>query len=123
MFVHKNMMNKDYRLRNNQDFKAVYKKPFAFYNRDFTILVRNNDKKYPRFGFSISKKVGKAVIRNKLKRRLREIVRLNYTNINCVDVIVIPKNQTKDFTYTKLELSFKDCFKKAFKKKKVYYVE
>ncbi|MCI5839296.1 MAG: ribonuclease P protein component [Peptoniphilaceae bacterium] len=116
-------MQKKIRLRDNRDFKSVYKKPFAFYNKDFTILIKKNNKYSPRFGFSISKKVGKAVIRNKLKRRLKEIVRINYSNINNVDVVIIPKNHTKDFDFSKLKRSFDDCFGKAFKKKKVFYVK
>ena len=116
-------MHKKLRLRDNRDFKRVYKKPKAYYNRDFTVLIRDNKTKNPRFGFSIGKSVGKAVVRNKLKRRLREIVRLNYSNINNVDIVIIPKKHTADFDYKRLEKSFKNVIKKAFQQKKIYYVK
>lgn len=116
-------MEKQLSLRKNRDFERVYKKSKAFYNRDFTILVRNNGYKNPRFGFSISKKIGKANQRNKLKRRLREIVRLNYSSINNVDIVIIPKKHTVDFTYDHLRSSLEHIFNKAIKQKRIKYVK
>ena len=68
-------MEKKLSLKKDKDFKKVYKKNFACYNRDFTVLVRENGLDSPRFGFTISKKIGKAHSRNQLKRKLREILR------------------------------------------------
>ncbi|WP_243342236.1 ribonuclease P protein component [Anaerococcus sp. AGMB09787] len=116
-------MEKRISLRKQTDFQRVYKNNKAFYNRDFTVLIRKNDLDHPRFGFSISKKVGKAHIRNYLKRRLREIVRINYSNINSVDIIIIPKKHTADFTYDKLKSSLGHVLSKAFKKKMIFYVK
>src|SRR5699024_4000022 len=103
-------MEKQLSLRKNTDFERDYKKSKAFYNRDYTILIKNNGLYHPRFGFSISKKVGKANQRNKLKRRLRDIIRNNYKNINNVDIIIILKKHTVDFTYVKLESSINHIF-------------
>lgn len=116
-------MEKQISLRKNTDFDKVYKKSKAFFNRDFTILIRNNECSSPRFGFSISKKVGKANKRNKLKRRLREIVRLNYRNINNVDIVIIPKRHTADFDYDHLKSSLDHIFNIALKKKRIRYVK
>lgn len=116
-------MEKQLSLRKNTDFERVYKKSKAFYNRDFTVLIKNNGLDHPRFGFSISKKVGKANQRNKLKRRLREIIRHNYKNINNVDIIIIPKRHTVDFTYGQLESSINHIFGLAKKKKRIIYVK
>lgn len=116
-------MEKQFSLRKNEDFKRVYKKARHFYNRDFTILVKNNSVNGPRIGFSISKKVGKAYQRNKLKRRLRSIVYNNYRNINNVDIIIIPKKHTIDLTYDLLESSLAHVLNKAFKEKKIRYVK
>ena len=114
-------MEKRLSLKKDKDFQKVYKKNFACYNRDFTVLVRENDLNNPRFGFSISKKIGKANQRNSLKRKLREILRLNYASINGVDIIIIPKKHTTDFTYDKLKKSLGQVLSKAFKMKIVYY--
>lgn len=116
-------MEKQFSLRKNEDFQRVYKKSRHFYNRDFTILIKNNGVNRPRIGFSISKKIGKANQRNKLKRRLRSIVYNNYRNINNVDIVIIPKKHTTDFTYEKLKSSLGHCLNKAFKENKLKYVK
>lgn len=114
-------MEKRISLRKDLDFQRVYKKNNAFYNRDFTVLIKNNGLNNPRFGITVSKKIGKANQRNSLKRKLREILRLNYYSINGVDIIIIPKKHTTDFTYDKLKKSLGHVLSKAFKKNIVYY--
>lgn len=116
-------MEKKLSLRKNLDFKRVYKKSKHYYNRDFTVLIKNNGVNHPRFGFSISKKVGKANERNKLKRRLRAIVYNNYKSLNNVDMVIIPKPHTTDFDYKKLKSSLGHVLNKAFKKKTISYVK
>lgn len=116
-------MEKKISLRKDTDFQRVYKKNDAFFNRDFTVLIRNNGLNYPRFGFSIGKKVGKANQRNLLKRRLRNIVRINYNNLNGVDIVIIPKKHLTDFDYQKLKKSLGHVLSIAFKKNKIFYVK
>ncbi|MDO4594410.1 MAG: ribonuclease P protein component [Tissierellia bacterium] len=116
-------MQKELRLRDNKDFKRVYKKAKAYYNRDFTVLIRENNLNHPRFGFSVGKKIGKAVKRNKLKRRLKEIVRLSYYDINNVDMIVIPKVHLAEYDYNRLKKSFEHVLNKAFKQKRVFHAK
>ncbi|MFO3667514.1 ribonuclease P protein component [Anaerococcus kampingiae] len=116
-------MEKRLSLRKDKDFQKVYKKNFACYNRDFTVLVKDNGTNTPRFGFTISKKVGKAHTRNSLKRKLREIIRLHYKNLNGVDIVIIPKKHTTEFDYKKLKSSLGHALNQAFKKKKIYYAK
>ncbi|MGD9924924.1 MAG: ribonuclease P protein component [Pseudorhodoplanes sp.] len=65
------------RLRQRADFLAVrggVKVPSA----GFVLQARDrSDKGPPRVGFTVSRKVGNAVIRNRVRRRLREVVRLS----------------------------------------------
>ena len=116
-------MEKRLSLRQDKDFQKVYKKNFACYNRDFTVLLRKNGLNHPRFGFSISKKIGKANERNSLKRKLREIVRINYKKLNGVDIVIIPKKHTTDYDYHRLKSSLGHALNFAFRKKKVYYAK
>lgn len=116
-------MEKKLSLKKDKDFKKVYKKNFACYNRDFTVLVRENGLDSPRFGFTISKKIGKAHSRNQLKRKLREIVRLNYKNLNGVDIVIIPKKHTTEFDYHRLKSSLGHALNQAFIKKKIFYAK
>lgn len=116
-------MEKKLSLKKDKDFKKVYKKNFACYNRDFTVLVRENGLDSPRIGFTISKKIGKAHSRNQLKRKLREIVRLNYKNLNGVDIVIIPKKHTTEFDYHRLKSSLGHALNQAFRKKKIFYAK
>ena len=116
-------MEKKLSLKKDKDFKKVYKKNFACYNRDFTVLVRENGLDSPRFGFTISKKIGNAHSRNQLKRKLREIVRLNYKNLNGVDIVIIPKKHTTEFDYHRLKSSLGHALNQAFRKKKIFYAK
>ena len=66
-------MQRQHRLGQNRQFTYVYRRGQRVSCRDLTLLyVRSNQK---RIGFSGSKKVGVAVVRNRTKRRLRECVR------------------------------------------------
>lgn len=72
------MLLKENRLRKKRDFDLVFKKGKVF-KEDFLVLkIAKNNLNKSRFGFIVSQKVSKkAVLRNKIKRKLREIIRLN----------------------------------------------
>ena len=107
-------MEKEYRLRSNDDFIKVYKKGKKYWNRNLILYVRKNGLKYSRVGFSITKKVGNSVVRNKIRRRMKEIYRLNFDNIKVgYDIIFIPKKNTVDINYKDLEKAMLHIFKKG----------
>lgn len=111
-------MEKDIRLRKNSDFQLVFKKGRNTWNRQFSLVFKKNNLNKSRIGFTITKKYGTAVERNKLKRRLREIIRNNkYLLLDGYDMVLIPKKTTKDMTYDELESSVKHIF--SFTKKRL----
>lgn len=82
-------MNKEHIIKSNVDFQRIIKNNKAFKFRDFIIYIeRTNDLNY-RFGFSVGKKIGHAVVRNKLKRQLRNIVsKKDYEKgFNCIIIV------------------------------------
>jgi len=95
------MLPKTNRLQKKKDFDRVFKGGKG-YKEDFLALkmARNNLKK-SRFGFVVGKNVSKkTTLRNKIKRRLRELVRLKLKKTKKgIDVILIvrPGFRTKDF--------------------------
>lgn len=109
------MLPKTNRLQKKKDIERVFKKGQGV-KEDFLILktVKNNLNKI-RFGFSISLKVSKrANVRNKIKRRLRELVkaRLKTTKPGRDNLLIAaPGLEKKDFW--ELEETINKLFKKA----------
>ena len=68
-------MNEDRRLRRRNDFAAVYRNGRIQSNPLLVLRVLPTDRETTRFGFVVGKAVGGAVVRNRVKRRLREAVR------------------------------------------------
>lgn len=62
-------------LKKNKEFGYVYKRGKPVPRRDFTLIYAKSRYGGIRAGFSVSKKVGNAVIRNRTRRRLKEAVR------------------------------------------------
>ena len=68
-------MGKEHRLTSSKDFAAVRSRGRSWSDHLFVLGVRRNSLDVSRVGFSVGKRNGNAVIRNRLKRRLREAVR------------------------------------------------
>ena len=80
------------RLVRRGEFDAVYRTGKRKSNSHFTVFFRANQMPYSRFGFSIKKEIGGAVVRNRIRRRVREIVRLHREEIEAGwDLVIHPK--------------------------------
>ena len=100
-------MNNQYYLKKDKDFTHVYKKRKTYGNRNLTLYIRKNNLPYTRVGFSINKKVGKAVVRNKVKRRLRELFRKYQPRIeNGYDLVIVVKKSANALSFQELESAF-----------------
>ncbi len=60
-------------LKNNREFKNVYKRGKSTVTSFFVVYYLRNNKKKNRIGFTTSKKLGCAVIRNRIRRRVKEL--------------------------------------------------
>lgn len=94
------------------DFKKAYDKGKSYGNRNLVLYVRKNKLDYSRLGITISKKTGKAVIRNKIKRQMKEIYRKYSPNIKeGYDLIFIIRRNVPDISFKELESAFKHILK------------
>lgn len=109
------MLSKEYRLRKNRDFEQVYFKGKVFQNKFFLIKILENNKQTNRFGFIVSNKISKkATERNKLKRRLREIIRLNLSNFKrSFDIIIIAKKNILNENFNTIKNNLLSLFKEV----------
>lgn len=91
---------KKYRIRKNAEFRVVYKKGKSFSNELLVLYVFKNKKELNRVGVSVSKKVGKSVTRNRVRRLIYESYRLNNGNLKTGhDLVFIARNAAKDKGY------------------------
>lgn len=112
-------MEKKYKIRKNADFVKAYKRSRRYFNRDLSILVSKGATGNKRFGFTLTRKFGKANKRNRVRRRLTEIVRLNLDKFDDgYDYIIRPKNHCTDFSYDQLEKTLFHCLALSKKKRK-----
>lgn len=82
-----------WRLLHRAEYDAVYSQGRRRTSREFTVFLRPNDLQISRFGWSIKKAVGNAVRRNRIRRRLREILRLHRGEIALGwDIVIHPRS-------------------------------
>ncbi len=74
-------MERRYRLRENEEFKKVRREGRSWTQPSMVLCVLPNGLSHSRFGFSVSRRVGKATVRNRAKRMMREVVRRRVSEI------------------------------------------
>ena len=103
------------RLKKKKQFKKVFTDGKSFKNEFLVLKINKNGLDYNRFGFIVSKKVSKkAVKRNQVKRRLREIVKKEMTKIKQgFDVILISLAGIEEKNFQEMQKSFLNLIHKS----------
>ena len=97
------MLPASMRLRRRTDFDRTYRRGRSKASAALVLYVRKNGRAEKRIGFSCSKKLGKAVVRNRIKRRLRHIALENQALFPAGhDYIFIVRQNALDFTHDQL---------------------
>jgi ribonuclease P protein component len=96
-------------LRLKKDFNNLSKNGKFIYGNSFSIKYQNSSES--KIAFSVRKKLGKAPLRNKIKRRIREVVR-NFDIKKNISCMIIVKEQAMQLSF----LEICDEITKAFKK-------
>ena len=94
-------MRREQRLRHRRDFDAVYREGRSVGAEALSLRTRRNGLTVSRFGFAVGKRVGKAVVRNRVKRRLRAVVQA-LTLPAGWDVVITARARAADLDYDEL---------------------
>jgi ribonuclease P protein component len=107
------MLVRKYCLKKRQDFNNVLRNKKSLIGKLIFLKFIKNHLNNSRFGFVVSLKISKrAVIRNKIKRQLREIVRENLLNIKSgFDIVIIAKPEIVDKNYQNIKNDLENLFK------------
>ena len=96
-------LQQEHRLHQNRQFSYVYRRGTRASCRDLSLLYIRNTQK--RVGFSVNKKVGVAVVRNRTKRRLRECFRSRMANLKPGFYVVVARPTAAQKSYAELSAS------------------
>ena len=97
-------------LKKNNDFRRLYAKGRSAVMPTLVLYTRPYRGGGNRVGFTVTVKLGHAVVRNRVRRRLREIVRLNEPALKQgFDMVVVARGRSVNAPYRKLEASFLDA--------------
>lgn len=102
------------RLRNRSEFIHTSTFGRKVQNRYFIACFAPNQRSEARLGITTTKRIGRAVIRNRIKRRTREYFRKNQKNIlKGLDINVIAKKEAAALASEELFISIDDLFHKV----------
>ena len=105
-------MRREQRLASKKDFEAVYKRGKTRSNRLLVLRVVPNELGRNRYGFAVGKRLGGAVVRNRVKRRLREGARLAPTEQGW-DIVLIARQDAVDADYQTLKRAMEELLDRA----------
>ena len=94
-------------IKKNNEYKSVYNCNNSISDYNLVLFIKKNNYNYNRFGFTAAKKIKKAVHRNVIRRRLKEIVRANEYNLKVgYDIVLMARVNAVGSDYKSLKSSF-----------------
>lgn len=103
-------------IKKNKEYRKVYSRGKYVADRFIVIYYLPNPVGEGRFGFTVSKKVGKAVVRNRLRRLFKEVCRLNRAVFpKSYDIVLMARSEAPGRSYRQVEESVLKLLKRAFK--------
>ena len=97
-------------VKKNYEFRRMYAKGKSGVSSCLVVYYRKNRLGRNRLGVTVSTKLGHAVVRNRVRRRLRELYRLHKEELlPGYDLIVVARVRAVDMPYAKLEKQYLHC--------------
>ena len=106
------MIPRDRRLTKTADFSVLRRNGHSWSDNKLVLKTRPNSLGLSRVGFSVSSQIGNAVVRNKVKRRLREAVRQSTVQEGW-DLVLIARKAAASADFATLYRSVDDLLKRA----------
>ncbi|MGE5391770.1 MAG: ribonuclease P protein component [Deltaproteobacteria bacterium] len=108
------MLKKQYRITDKKVYDRAYRGGKRISGRYLIVFIRENEMPGNRFGFVTSKKTGKAVTRNLVKRRLRALVQNELPRMKGNhDVVIVARYNIKEADFSALKKDFLIVMRKA----------
>ena len=108
------MLKRVNRLKKRYQFSYVYKAGNHFSGKAMVLYATTSKTKDIKVGFAVTKKIGKAIKRNLVRRRLREIVKKQLPNLKQnYNIILVARDNVSNFSFEELSKQFSDLVKKA----------
>lgn len=89
-------------LKKNMEFQRAYARGKSSVTKYFVLYVVPNKKQENNIGFTVSKKIGNAVTRNRVRRRLKEAFRLIPITSCCQDIVIVARTRAYSASFTEL---------------------
>jgi ribonuclease P protein component len=99
------------RLRKRSEFLGLKDSEKKFATRVILVVWQENRLAHARLGVTVSKKVGCAVTRNRVKRFVREVFRMNRSLLPSVDLNVIARSEAATINFACMQLELQKAFK------------
>lgn len=100
------------RIRRRPEFLLAYETGTKQHGRFMTVFVRPSGLAVARVGVSATRKIGSAVVRNKAKRRARELFRRSKIDAG-LDLVIIPRREFAAAPFDRLEAEYHAVVRKA----------
>lgn len=106
-------MKSKYRLKKNYQYNYVYKHAKSVADKNFVMLFCKSNNAVPQAGFSISKKFGNAVQRNKIRRQLKAVVANVMPKVKPYHNVVLIPRKSESYIFADVVNSVNYLFEKS----------
>lgn len=106
-------LTRNERIRQRAEFLAMQAQGIKARGRFLTIVSRRSEFSVSRLGIVAPRRLGNAVYRNRIKRRVREIFRQNKPEV-CLDLVVLPLRNFLDASFGSLQADYRRTLRRQF---------
>jgi ribonuclease P protein component len=98
------MLSKPYRLKKNEQIQNLRRRGRSWQSHQVVLIAQRNPTYQTRFAFSVSRRVGQAVERNRIKRLMRESIRLALPHVqHGWDILLIARRPARTATFAQID--------------------